>query len=101
MIGDFFDDVQDDVIPSLSDTMTTSKAGKKRIETANKWMDWAKDKMPTSFAIHFDTVNKEYTLLSDEQDAKGRPMYEWKWQDGKEWWTERAKDGSETTITQK
>lgn len=99
-ISDWFGDL-DEMMPGFTEKYGKDKYSKARLEEANKWMGYAKDKMGDNLKISMNTKTNEYTMYSDDLDAKGRPLYEWHYADGKETFTRRAADGSETTIIQK
>lgn len=59
--------------------------------------------IPKDFTINFDTENQIIHLMSDEVDAKGRPLleYEINKQTGHTVQTRRMEDGSETYRKEK
>ena len=89
------------MLPDYAGNNHPNKYTKHQMDEAKKWLGILEDKMDDNFKVSFNTKKKEYTMMSDAVDAKGRPLYEWHYADGKETFTKRAADGSETTIIQK
>ena len=57
----------------------------------------------SNITLHFDTVNKEIGVYTDDVDAKGRPVLQWEMNTntGHTTTTKRSKDGQEVMITHK
>lgn len=70
-------------------------------EAKDIWGNLASEGMPQNLTLHFDTVNHEIGVFSDDVDAKGRPVLQWELnaETGHVKETHRAKDGSEVETT--
>lgn len=67
-----------------------------KTESKDIWGD-LESSIPQNLTLHFDTVNHEIGVFSDDVDAKGRPMLQWELnaETGHVKETKRAQDGSE------
>lgn len=65
---------------------------------------WGSDTaVPTNFTMHMDIKEHQIAVVSDDVDAKGRPVTQWELnsKNGHITETHRAKDGSEVQVTHK